>query len=272
MGAACCNGNDGKSAEIPVEDDTTVKLEPMIEQQPAIPVVEAVTQQERAAPPQEVVVPEKVKQVEEKTPVVEEKPPPPLPAAALVRLVFSTADGEKSVDLKRRPIGLWFTKSVPMKVTRVGKEFAGGAAGIEEGWTMMSVNGEDISKSSMEYARAMAILDTHVKKLPEETSSGTSIDFVFTCSDGKDATFKVQWSPLGTKFLKQQMPITVTDAGLYGGLLGIRPGMIFKSVSGVDVSRCGSYDDVMLLLKKNMEVFPQLGTSSARLQIQVSCR
>jgi hypothetical protein len=263
MGGACCNGNDGKSAE----NADTVQVDPVIEQQPAIPVVENVKEQEQAAPPQDVVLPQKVQPVEEKAPVVvEEKPSPPLP----VRLVFSTADGEKSVDLKGRPIGLWFTKSVPMKVTRVGKEFAGGAAGIEEGWTMLSVNGEDISKPSMSYADALAILDKNVKKLPEETGSGTSVVFVFTCSDGTDASFKVQWSPLGTKFLKKQMPITVTDAGLYGGLLGIKPGMVFKSVGGVEVSRCASYDDAMLLLKKNMELLPQLGSSSARLQSQES--
>jgi hypothetical protein len=235
MGAGCCYNNDGNNTDCG-------RSEAVLEQQPAIPVEEVVKTEQAA--PRETVVPE------------QEKPSPPLSAAELVRFVLVTADGEKSVDVKRRPLGLWFTKSVPMKVARVAKEFAGAAAGIEEGWTMISVNGEEISKPPMDYEAALGILNKHVKKLLEDTSN--VVDLVFTCSDGKDVTFKVQWSPLGTAFSNQQMPITVTDAGLYGGLLGIKPGMVFKSVSGVDVSECGSYDDAMLVLKKNMDLLPQL--------------
>jgi hypothetical protein len=266
--ATCCNATGG--------DSEILQEAIILDQQPAIPSTgETVPQQEvveteQAAPPQAAVEAEKEQQVEEKTQVVEEKPSPPLPAAELVRLVFSTADGEKSVDLLRRPIGLWFTKSVPMKVVRVGKKFAAAAAGIQENWTMISVNGEDISKPSMDYANALAILDKHVKNLPEDTSNGKSVVFVFSC-DGNDATFKAQWSPLGVKFEKQQMPITVTDAGLYGGLLGIKPGMVFKSVGGTDVSTCGSYDAAIALLKESMKVLPEMGSSEV-FQSQVSCR
>jgi hypothetical protein len=289
MGAACCNSDSGNAIDLSATDEGESKsqeaaIAPVVDQQPVFfPKVETSPQQEvveteKAAPPQEAVESEKEQQVEEKTPAeekkpasVEEKPSPPPPAAELVRLVFSTPDGEKSVDLKRRPLGLWFDRSVPLKINAVTKEFAGAAAGIKEGWTMISVNGEDISKPPMIYANALAILDTYVKKLPQGTSNVTSVDIVFGCSGETDATFKAQWSPLDITFMKQQMPITVSHSGSYGRILGIRPGMVFKSVGGADVSTCGSYDEALALLKKSMDVLPVLG-SSAILQSQVSCR
>jgi hypothetical protein len=245
-------------------DDSEILQDTVIDQEGVVVLTE------QAEAPQKAVVPEKEQQVEEKTPVVEETQSPPLPTAEFVRLVFSTADGEKSVDLLRRPIGLWFSKSVPMKVIRVGKKFAAGEAGIQENWTMVSVNGEEISKPSMDYADALAILNKHVKNLPQDISNGKSVDLVFTC-DGKDATFKAQWSLLGVKFAKQQMPITVTGAGSYGRLLGIKPGMVLKSVGGTDVSTCGSYDAAIALLKESMKVLPEMGSSEV-FQSQVSCR
>jgi hypothetical protein len=274
---SCCNSEPGQNAvEVNLVEDSggpkggeALVVQPSVTQQTAL---------KSETPPEKVVVePEPAAALqEEPPPVVEEKPlaEPEKPPAEPVILVFSAADGQKQdVRVDRRPLGLWYDQKVPLKIGQVAKEFAGAAAGVKEGWTLMSVNGEDVSQPSMSYAKVTEILDKHVKKLPQGggISTGTSVDLVFSGGDG-DVTFMAVWRPLGVQFIKQ-IPICVekTEAGSYGGLIGIRPGMIMKSVGGADLSKCSSYEEAITTLRKQMEMLPELN-GGARLQSQVSCR
>jgi hypothetical protein len=243
--------------------DSDTKLETTLP-----PVEEAKQEPEEVAPPVAPPV-EEPKKVEEEPKVEEPAPVAPVEEKPGVKIVFDTSFDKQTVTIESRPIGLWFDRKVPVKVATVRSEFAGAKAGIKEGWTILSVNDEDVS--SLDYTSTMSVLDKYVKKLPEARGS-TGVDIVFTDPAGKDLTYNAQWKPLGLEFEKK-VPIKVMSArnGAYGTLLGVKPGMTFKSVGSQDLTKCKSYDEALAALKTNLGSLPVLAENE-KLTRELSAR
>jgi hypothetical protein len=264
---SCCVQPAVTESAVMIQADTTAldSDKPASLETAPPPVEEAKQEPEEEAPPP-VVEPKEEPKKEEQPPV---PPVVPVEEKSGVKIVFETSFDKQTVTIESRPIGLWFDRKVPVKVATVRSEFAGAKAGIKEGWTILSVNDEDVS--SLDYTSTMAVLDKYVKKLPE-TRNSNAVDIVFTDPAGKDLTFSAQWSPLGLEFEKK-VPIKVTSAriGAYGTLLGVKPGMTFKSVGTEDLTKCKSYDEALNALKKNLGGLPAL-SQNAKLTRELSSR
>mmetsp|Transcript_23450 Transcript_23450/g.65682 ORF Transcript_23450/g.65682 Transcript_23450/m.65682 type:complete len:151 (-) Transcript_23450:201-653(-) len=78
----------------------------------------------------------------------EETPAPDHPAkggGGELVFLFSRPDGsEREVKFTQRPLGMTFYMLKPLKVKSVTPESAAASQGVEEGWQLREVNGEDM--------------------------------------------------------------------------------------------------------------------------------
>merc|ERR1712072_1406135 len=71
---------------------------------------------------------------------------------SFLELVFEAKGREKKVQLFRRPLGAEFKKlsSGPTKVSKVHAKSYAGELGLQVGWAVKSVGGEDVSKKAFQ--------------------------------------------------------------------------------------------------------------------------
>lgn len=83
-----------------------------------------------------------------------------------LRLLFRRVDGsQREVKLAKRPLGLDFTMSNPMQVKRVTVGGLSDRLGIQAGWLVVAVNGEDVAEYGFEQTYTkLRVLTSH---LPE---------------------------------------------------------------------------------------------------------
>mmetsp|Transcript_7536 Transcript_7536/g.20617 ORF Transcript_7536/g.20617 Transcript_7536/m.20617 type:complete len:138 (-) Transcript_7536:355-768(-) len=98
-----------------------------------------------------------------RTPVLEEIEEPTVKQRMLV--TFETRSGKlKHVSVTQRPMGLKYTKTVPLTVVEVGKGSHASDLGIKHGWKVRLVNHEDMTgKSSEQVYRSLV---ARVAELP----------------------------------------------------------------------------------------------------------
>mmetsp|Transcript_137456 Transcript_137456/g.342896 ORF Transcript_137456/g.342896 Transcript_137456/m.342896 type:complete len:156 (+) Transcript_137456:114-581(+) len=140
MGAACCSGDD--SGEKIVNSEVKACEEPESADQDfpgmqAPPAVAATAQAPEGSPPR-----------------VEAPARAPQEEAYATRLVieFLLPDGTKeSKAFVRRPLGLDFNKSNPITMKRIQPGTHGEELGVQLGWQVVGVNGEDVATKEFDY-------------------------------------------------------------------------------------------------------------------------
>mmetsp|Transcript_107912 Transcript_107912/g.315510 ORF Transcript_107912/g.315510 Transcript_107912/m.315510 type:complete len:158 (+) Transcript_107912:81-554(+) len=137
MGAACCAASEERSGHTavavsekspaPRSEEAALEALAPVEEEPA-PAASVKAEAYEADPPRE--------------------EPSPEPRNG-VGMIFELDDGtRKEVTVKYRPLGLDFRKEVPLKVKNVKVGSAGEELGIAPGWTIVSIDGKDISANN----------------------------------------------------------------------------------------------------------------------------
>lgn len=86
-----------------------------------------------------------------------------------LEVVFDAHGEEKTVKFCKRPVGAEFSKKSngPVKVSKVLPESYASWLGIEVGWVLQSIGGEDMSQRT--FQATQETLKSGLKMLPEET-------------------------------------------------------------------------------------------------------
>mmetsp|Transcript_84904 Transcript_84904/g.104112 ORF Transcript_84904/g.104112 Transcript_84904/m.104112 type:complete len:124 (-) Transcript_84904:18-389(-) len=93
------------------------------------------------------------------------KAPAPVPEATGATFTFKLPDGSsKEVNFQQKPLGLDFSKSIPMMVKAVKKDSVAEEANIQAKWMVTHVKGEEMPSDLKE---AMTAILRAVKDLPQ---------------------------------------------------------------------------------------------------------
>eukprot|EP00927_Polykrikos_kofoidii_P055709 TRINITY_DN49923_c0_g1_i1.p1 TRINITY_DN49923_c0_g1~~TRINITY_DN49923_c0_g1_i1.p1 ORF type:complete len:162 (-),score=32.44 TRINITY_DN49923_c0_g1_i1:56-541(-) len=153
----CCNAEPSQD-----EDVRVTPIAAVVEAQGNMKSAESQPMEE---PQVEAVVtpPEPEKQVfPQEEPEKQETVPPPKEG---VTMKFGTENGkEETVTFTKRPLGMDFDKRVPIIMKRVTPNGHGYDLGVKAGWTLLAVNGEDIT--GMQFEQVYNLLLTHSSPLP----------------------------------------------------------------------------------------------------------
>lgn len=86
--------------------------------------------------------------------------------ACCVELTFDVEGTEKTIELYKRPLGAEFSKksSGPTKVTKVYPQSYAWGAGLEVGWVLKAIDGEDVARKK--FAEVQSSLQKTLEKLP----------------------------------------------------------------------------------------------------------
>lgn len=86
------------------------------------------------------------------TPIQEMETPPELDSTPFLEIVFDVKGKEQRVCIFKRPLGAEFSKRSfgPTKVSKVCAQSYAGELGLEVGWPVKSVGGEDVSKKTFQ--------------------------------------------------------------------------------------------------------------------------
>jgi len=97
---------------------------------------------------------------------------PPETSGPTLKMVFLTSKGEmKEVQIVKRPLGAEFSKR-PFNPTKVSKVVSGGQAwalGLEVGWAVKQVNGQDVAKKTFD--ETQKAIKKGMEVLPVQTPS-----------------------------------------------------------------------------------------------------
>merc|ERR1719203_615660 len=86
---------------------------------------------------------------------------------------FLLADGSRrSMSFVRRPLGLDFNKATPIVIQRIHPGAHANELGVQPGWQVVGLNGEDVSKMGFDYS--YQILRRSAEALPMESAESTS--------------------------------------------------------------------------------------------------
>jgi hypothetical protein len=207
-----------------------------------------------------------------------------------VPLIWDTPNGEKTVDARKKPLGVQFRAEFPLKVKRE-PEGHGKEIGVEVGWILKSVNGIDVAtrrsikevndilyrevgektvpldqwrKHAMDPEYSDGLLSARIaavtslllqpeKMDPELPSSvpPSGVPLVWDTPDG-ERTVHARKKPLGIQF-KAEFPIIVDRKPVgHAEEIGIEIGWILKSVNGIDVATMQGISDVSEILYREV--------------------
>uniref|UniRef100_A0A7S2QA70 PDZ domain-containing protein n=1 Tax=Zooxanthella nutricula TaxID=1333877 RepID=A0A7S2QA70_9DINO len=158
MGNACCSNEDRGEK---VQQSTLVPAP-----EPAAPQVEAPRKVQQYEPRSLAQAPQVLAAAP--APAMAPTPAPvlaPVQVPATARLPkkgpeelqveFMTPEGCKTVTLRHRPLGIDFNKTNPIKMKRVQAGSEGDLVGIQEGWQVVGINGEDVAVQDFDYTYAL---------------------------------------------------------------------------------------------------------------------
>jgi hypothetical protein len=191
-------------------------------------------------------------------PVVEEQPPAAdqenkAPVQNSVAIEFDDGGQARTFNVVKKPLGVVFNgTTVPITVDSVRASSHGEELGIQKGWALKTVGNEDVSKK--EHAAVIAILQTYVAPLPNDSKS---VNLCFGTS-GKDQIMTVSRKPLGMQIGgNSRMQITVSSVKPRGHSeqVGIKVDWVLKKVGDEDVSNL-SYDEAKDVLERRVSELP----------------
>jgi len=169
--------------------------------------------------------------------------------------VFDVDGTEQTVLVKFRPLGLKFHPRTPIVVKGFEKGAYGEMLGIQTGWTLKSLDGDDIL-GKQDFHAALAAMKDHLQHLPAYEKAVSAVFDV----DGTEQTVLVKFRPLGLKF-HPRTPIVVKgfEKGAYGEMLGIQTGWTLKSLDGDDILGKQDFHAALAAMKDHLQHLPAYG-------------
>jgi len=146
-------------------------------------------------------------------------------------VVFRDEAGRpRSAVFEEKPLGLHLSRNFPLTVTGVSNVSAG--MGIKEGWTVLSVAGQDVTQSNLSYDEASALLKRGVAALPTKAKPKLDVTFM-----PNSATREVHFTrrPVNVT-LSHSLPVTVKEVSGHTSEGGVQPGWILQSISDKDIT------------------------------------
>lgn len=148
-------------------------------------------------------------------------------------------DGEiKTITMVRKPLGLIFDSSImPTKIKRVKSGGHGEELGVQPGWEIMAIGGNDASSLGAE--EVLATVQRHVEALPDSYEYAAKFVEIAFVADGEETTLVFPRRRLGiTLGQKEGAPLTVAgvETNSQAEIRGVRAGWIVKAVAGEDLS------------------------------------
>jgi hypothetical protein len=181
-----------------------------------------------------------------------------------VPLIWDTPDGEQITYARRNQLEVDFRPEFPLRVKREPQGH-GKDLGIQVGWILMSVNGNDVSKAK-DFAEVRDILRKEVgeKTIPLEEWRRSELDaetqnsmvaggvpLIWDTPDGERTVYATK-KPLGVKF-NAEFPLKVKrEPEGHSKEIGIKKGWILKFVNGIDVTAMNDIAKVNEILYKEV--------------------
>merc|ERR1719476_307559 len=77
---------------------------------------------------------------------------PSMMESASVEVVFGLSGSDKRVHICRRPLGAEFSKRIsgPIKISKIHRSSYAQELGLQEGWVLKAIGGQDVSKMTFE--------------------------------------------------------------------------------------------------------------------------
>lgn len=157
-----------------------------------------------------------------------EKATTSLPGVSVVFEVPGSGE-KKTVQLTRKPVGIDFHYTAPIKVDSVFPKSHAEELGIEKGWIVRSIHGEDMGGKDFKtkfdhFAKALSTLPG-------------SAELLFRLPDGSEKMVSVKQRPVGFDF-HMAVPITVdsVEPGTHAAELGIQKGWAISKINGEEMN------------------------------------
>jgi len=157
-----------------------------------------------------------------------------------LELVFDVNGRERRVQLLRRPLGAEFAKlgSGPCKIEKIRPQSHAAEIGMEIGWIVKSIGGEDVTRKTFE--EMQGVLKNGMMGLPVPPPGNNSgLELVFDV-DGWEKRIQLDRRPLGAEFAKRSKGPTRIDKirpQSYAAEVGMEVGWIIKCIGGEDVTK-----------------------------------
>jgi len=167
----------------------------------------------------------------------------PLGNVPSLQVVFDVNGWERQVQILRRPLGAEFAKhgSGPCKIEKIRPQSHAAEIGMEVGWSVKSIGGQDVARKSFE--EMQGVLKNGMTALPMEVAaslgSNSGLELVFDI-DGWEKRVQLHRRPLGAEFAKRSRGPTRIDRirpESYAAELGMEVGWIIKCIGGEDVTK-----------------------------------
>lgn len=144
---------------------------------------------------------------------------------------FDAGESIKKVTFLMKPLGLVFSKTAPVRVNNLRPGCHGDKLGIQPGWEVKAIVGEDVSGSSAEEIEA----DLH-RRIGQLPDASDFVDLVFI-ADGREKLMTVPKRPFGIS-LAETEPFSIDKVriGSKAAKLGVQAGWTMKAIDGQDLS------------------------------------
>jgi hypothetical protein len=173
-----------------------------------------------------------------------------------VPLTWDTPSGIKTVYATEKVLGLQFSPSLPVKISREQKGH-GKDLGVEVGWSLRSVNGVDVTcKTSFREVMKILHREVGLKPAPKpKDQEQRKVLLTWDTPHGEKivlATEKI----LGLHF-PSSLPITISrEQEGHGKDIGIEVGWTLKNINGIDITGRTDFKEVMKILHKQVGLKP----------------
>jgi len=148
-------------------------------------------------------------------------------------LVFYAKGYDRSVYVAERPVGILFSKELPIVVEGVSSGSISGA-GVDKGWVLGQVDGVNVVR--MEYEKVLQLIKKSVDKLPRQDVEATYVKLTFNM-DGVDTSFNIDTAPVGIVW-SEELPIVVKGFAFTSTAndMGVQPGWELKAVNDESIA------------------------------------
>lgn len=178
--------------------------------------------------------------------------PPTAPVSAKndsLVIVFRLLDGsEKSISFGHRkpPLGIDFSTTVPVSVKSVKPNSHAVDVGIQPGWVVLSINGENVHgwEPNAVFAKLSRAVQTRSASAPSDKTFPSTWSSIwifradFSCAQpisARHVNFSNRAPPFGMDFEMPAMRVKRVVPGGHAEELGVQPGWVVTSINGQDV-------------------------------------
>jgi hypothetical protein len=173
-----------------------------------------------------------------------------------VPLTWDTPSGIKTVYATEKVLGLQFSPSLPVKISRE-QEGHGKDLGVEVGWSLRSVNGVDITcKTSFREVMKILHREVGLKPAPKpKQPEQRKVQLTWDTPHGEKTVLATE-KMFGLHF-PSSLPITISrEQEGHGKDIGIEVGWTLKNINGIDIAGRTDFKEVMKILHKQVGLKP----------------